>query len=226
MMGVVLVSYTPNPELMIAQAASVSYGGRNRLTPEHAPNFLQNLVKMGHLSPFEHACFTFEVSGISRSCSHQLVRHRIASYTQQSQRYTKLTEPHFITPPKVKDTQGWGKRYTDLTLDCHRLYQEMVEMGIPMEDARYILPQSFETKIVMTMNARELINASELRLCLKAQWEIRELFKNIKSKVEEVAPTIGQMLKPKCYRLGFCNEKESCGIFPTRNKVETKDGSS
>jgi thymidylate synthase (FAD) len=224
-MKVVLVSYTPDPELMIASAASASYDSKKNFTPEYVSSFLKNLAERGHLSPFEHASFTFDIQGISRACSHQLVRHRIGvAFTQQSQRYTRLTEPHFVTPSTIE--QGWEKRYVDLSLACHRLYQEMVEGGIPMEDARYILPQSFETRIVMTMNARELINASELRLCQKAQWEIRELFENLRSEVKKVAPAIEQMLKPKCYRLGFCPERKSCGLFPTRNKVEAKNESS
>lgn len=223
-MKVILVSYTPDPELIIASAASTSYDSKKKLTPEYVSSFLKNLAERGHLSPFEHVSFTFDIQGISRACSHQLVRHRIGvAFTQQSQRYTRQTSPHFVTPSTIE--QAWEKRYADLSLACHRLYQEMVEEGIPMEDARYILPQSFETRIVMTMNARELINASELRLCQKAQWEIRELFENLRSEVKKAAPAISQMLKPKCYRLGFCTERKSCGLFPTRNKVETKNES-
>ena len=219
-----MVSYTPDPELIIASAASTSYDSKKKLTPEYVSSFLKNLAERGHLSPFEHVSFTFDIQGISRACSHQLVRHRIGvAFTQQSQRYTRQTSPHFVTPSTIE--QAWEKRYADLSLACHRLYQEMVEEGIPMEDARYILPQSFETRIVMTMNARELINASELRLCQKAQWEIRELFENLRSEVKKAAPAISQMLKPKCYRLGFCTERKSCGLFPTRNKVETKNES-
>jgi thymidylate synthase (FAD) len=216
-MKVILVRYTPDPELAIASAASVSYDSKKNLTPEYVSTFIKNLGARGHLSPFEHASFTFDIQGISRVCSHQLVRHRIGvAFTQQSQRYTRQTSPHFVIPSTI--LQAGEKRYAELALACHRLYQEMVENGIPMEDARYILPHCFETRIVMTMNARELINASELRLCQRAQWEVRELFSNLRLEIEKVAPTISEMLKPKCYRLSFCPEGESCGLFPTRNE--------
>jgi len=99
----------------------------------------------------------------------------------------------------------------------------MLHAGIPAEDARYVLPQAIETKLVMTMNARELIHAAGLRLCLRAQWEIRELFRRIKEEVEKVAPFIGAHLQPKCYRLGYCDERESCGLFPTRKELEAAE---
>ena len=105
---------------------------------------------------------------------------------------------------------------------AHQLYVEMQEAGIPTEDARYVLPQAIETQLIMTMNARELMHACSLRLCLRAQWEIVQLFEMIKQEVEKVAPQIGTELKPKCYRLGYCDEVESCGLFPTLKPAEVK----
>ncbi|MFH1486325.1 MAG: FAD-dependent thymidylate synthase, partial [Chloroflexota bacterium] len=98
----------------------------------------------------------------------------------------------------------------------HGLYCEMLDAGIPAEDARYLLPNAAETRLVMTMNARELMSVCSLRLCLRAQWEIVQLFESVKREVHKVAPRIGEQLKPKCYHTGFCDERESCGLMPTR----------
>lgn len=217
---VTLVNYTPNPELTIVAAARSSASHStieelwNKLESQQIDSLLKQLVDSGHLSPFEHASFTFNIQGISRVTSHQLVRHRIASYTQQSQRYVKLTERQYITPLTISRNSALANKYHQAANAAYELYSQMLEAGIPAEDARYILPQAVETQLVMTMNARELIHACSLRLCLRAQWEILELFEKIKAEVEKVAPRIGAELKPKCYRLGYCDERESCGIFP------------
>ena len=214
-MQVSLISYTPNPELTIATAARISTSSsgatelRGRITPEQVENLLKQLLSSGHLSPFEHASFTFAIDGISRVTSHQLVRHRVASYTQQSQRYVSLKRLEYITPPTISTHSQIESRYHEAVQKAHQLYGEMLEKGIPTEDARYVLPQAIETKLVMTMNARELMHACSLRLCERAQWEIRELFERIKAEVEKVAPFIGAELKPKCYDLGYCNERET-----------------
>lgn len=227
-MRVTLVNYTPNPELTIAAAARSSASSHTfeelwgKFDPLQVVNLLQQLLESGHLSPFEHASFTFNIQGVSRVTSHQLVRHRIASYTQQSQRYVKLRGRQYITPPTISKHTALADKYQRAVEAAYELYSQMLEAGIPAEDARYILPQAVETQLVMTMNARELIHACSLRLCLRAQWEILELFEKIKAEVEKVAPTIGAELKPKCYRLGYCDEKESCGIFPVLHTSLTK----
>jgi thymidylate synthase (FAD) len=105
---------------------------------------------------------------------------------------------------------------------AHNLYLEMLDANVPAEDARYVLPNAAETRLVMTMNARELIHVCSLRLCLKSQWEIVELFEKIRVEIEKVAPRIGAELKPKCYRLGYCDEAESCGIFPTAAEITAR----
>ena len=129
----------------------------------------------------------------------------------------------YVTPPTISEQSDLLAKYQQAVESAHELYSRMLEAGIPAEDARYVIPQAIETQLVMTMNARELLHACSLRLCLRAQWEILELFERIKTEVERVAPRLGGELKPKCYRLGYCDERESCGIFPTRtSEVEAK----
>lgn len=228
-MQVTLVNYTPNPELTIVAAARSSASQStieelwHKLSPEQIDNLLRQLLDSGHLSPFEHASFTFSIQGISRVTSHQLVRHRLASYTQQSQRYVSLKGQRYVTPPTISRETDLLAKYQRAVESAYELYSQMLEAGIPAEDARFILPQAVETQLVMTMNARELLHACSLRLCLRAQWEILELFERIKAEVERVAPHFGAELKPKCYRLGYCDERESCGIFPTlKSEIKAK----
>lgn len=227
---VALISYTPDPERTIAAAARISTSPasatefKRKMTPEAVDRLLTRLISSGHLSPFEHASFTFAIEGISRVTSHQLVRHRMASYTQQSQRYVSLKEVNYITPATISAKPELEAKYRDMVQAAHGLYREMLDAGIPAEDARYVVPQAMETKLVMTMNARELIHVCSLRLCLRAQWEIIELFEKVKAEVEKVAPRLGAELKPKCYHLGYCDEAESCGIFPTADELLKKGG--
>ncbi|MBT9162951.1 MAG: Flavin-dependent thymidylate synthase [Dehalococcoidia bacterium] len=223
-MEVALLSFTPEPELIVAAAArlstsSISAGElRQNLSAEQVNSLLERLLSSGHLSPFEHASFTFALDGISRVTSHQLVRHRLASYTQQSQRFVSFNELNFVTPATIVAKENLKAKYGELIRASHELYRQMLDEGIPAEDARYVLPSAVETKLVMTMNARELMHACSLRLCQKAQWEIVELFERIKAEVTKVAPRIGAELKPKCYQLGYCDERESCGLLPTRKE--------
>lgn len=226
MISVTLLSYTPDPEATIAAAARLSTSAvgaaqlKERMTPREVDRLLGVLLASGHLSPFEHASFTFAIEGISRVTSHQLVRHRMASYTQQSQRYVSLKKLDYIIPPTIQRHPELEARFHDFMAQAHGLYRELMEEGIPGEDARYVLPNATETKIVMTMNARELMHAAGLRLCLRAQWEIVHLFEHIKVAVDRVAPRIAQELVPKCYLLGYCDERESCGLMPTLAEVK------
>ena len=228
MVNVALISHTPDPERTIAAAARVSTSPADisqlmqKLTPQAVDRLLTRLISSGHLSPFEHASFTFAIEGISRVTSHQLVRHRMASYTQRSQRYVSVKDFNYITPAAISAKPDLAARYQEMVRAAHSLYLEMLDAGIPAEDARYVLPQAAETKLVMTMNARELIHVCSLRLCLRAQWEIVELFEKVKAEVQKVAPRLGAELKPKCYRLGYCDEAESCGIFPTAAEMAKK----
>jgi len=223
---VALISYTPNPELVIAAAARASTSRREwdfpleSEDPQKIHSFLSKLLAAGHLSPFEHASFTFAIEGISRVASHQLVRHRIASYVQQSQRYTPISSPNFVIPPTIASNPKYRGEFERIFNEAFKLYSQMAEDGIPLEDARYILPSAVETRLIMTMNARELLHVCSLRLCNRSQWEIRELFKKVKEEVSKVAPFLGSHLLPKCHFLGYCNELESCGLFPKRSEKE------
>lgn len=228
-MQVKLINYTSDPELTVATAARSTASDLSptdlvkRLTPGQVNSLIKRLISSGHLSPFEHVSFTFSIEGISRVTSHQLVRHRLASYSQRSQRYVSLKELNYITPPSVSTHRELQTKYRKLFEEAHRLYWEMIQHGIPAEDARYIIPQGVETTLVMTMNARELMHVCSLRLCLRAQWEIVQLFQTIKEEVSKVAPLLGEELQPKCFRLGYCDEDESCGLFPVREPVEIKE---
>ncbi len=224
--SVTLLSYTPNPEATIAAAARLSTSAagaaqlKERMTPQEIQRLLGVLLTSGHLSPFEHASFTFAIEGISRVTSHQLVRHRLASYTQQSQRYVSMKKLSYITPPAIQQRPGLLARFEEFMGQAHQLYRELMEEGIAGEDARYVLPNAAETKIVMTVNARELMHAAGLRLCLRAQWEIVHLFEHMKVEVDRVAPSIAREMVPKCYPLGYCDERESCGLMPTLAEVK------
>ena len=152
---------------------------------------LKGLVEKGHGSVLEHCCFTFSIEGISRACSHQLVRHRIASYSQQSQRYVNGDKFGYVIPETIYKDENVLKAYESYMRDTMDFYKYMVEInGIPKEDARYVLPNATTTNIVVTMNARELLHFIELRSSPRAQWEIRELAQEMLKQLKEVAPVI------------------------------------
>jgi len=229
-MQVTLLNYTPDPERTVAAAARLSTSKtsaaqlREKMSPEQVNRLLDHVISSGHLSTLEHVSFTFAIDGISRAASHQLVRHRLASYTQQSQRYVSFksfAELSYITPSTIA-ARGFKGKFDEMVRSIHDLYRQMIEAGVPAEDARFILPNAIETKLVMTMNARELIHVCSLRLCQRAQWEIQALFAKVKEEVAKVAPRIAAEFEPKCYRMGYCDERESCGLFPTREGVGAK----
>ncbi len=174
--------------------------------------FLGKVVGMGHHSVLEHASFTFGIDGISRSTSHQLVRHRIASYSQQSQRYVKNDKNNeYITPESISKNPEFAKRFESAVADIYALYGEMTEAGIPAEDARFILPNASCTKIIVTMNARSLLHFFTLRGCERAQWEIRAMAIEMIGLAKEVAPIIFADAGPACVR-GACSEGAmTCG---------------
>ncbi len=212
------MEFTPNPERTVAAAARLCYApvGAEDLLKNLDDREVEKMVKLiigsGHLSAVEHAVFTFAVEGISRACSHQLVRHRLASYNQQSQRYVKYAERlDFIVPPAVNEDPKLKARFERICEETHQAYRDLLEAGVEAEDARYVLPNAAETKIVITMNARELLHFFTLRCCERAQWEIRELALNMLNRVKEVAPLLFEAAGPDCNR-GPCKEgKFSCG---------------
>ncbi len=217
-MIVSLLQYTPDGENISALAAKLCYSPSSVSdlisNQENSPNrkLLKKIVALGHHSVLEHLSFTFGIEGISRVTSHQLVRHRIASYSQQSQRYVKAGEAlDYIIPPSINENTRVHEKFVNLVSSIKKLYDEMIVEGIPLEDARYILPNAAETKIIVTMNARELRHFFQLRCCNRAQWEIREMAKGMLKLVKEKAPLIFSDAGPSCLR-GPCQEGEmACG---------------
>lgn len=171
---------------------------------------LKGSMASGHESVAEHASYTFRISGVSRVLLAQLTRHRIASYSVQSQRYCTVNEDDFIIPETIKDDALWGE-YIKATKACTNLYYKMIDSGIPREDARYILPQGTTTVIILTMNARELRHFFSLRCCNRAQWEIRKLADAMLALVQQEDPILFKDAGPGCVR-GRCPEgSRSCG---------------
>ncbi len=212
-----LLRHTPDPERTVALAARLCYSARgvgeldDGLTDREVGALVDKLVAMGHFSALEHAQFVFGLEGISRACSHQLVRHRVASYSQQSQRYVTLGEVRAVAPPAVAAHPRWGPRFQAKLEEVWELYGAMVADGIAAEDARYLLPNACETKLVTTMNARELRHFFALRLCRRAQWEIRDLALAMLRAVLPAAPRLFRDAGPGCVR-GACPEGAyTCG---------------
>lgn len=217
-MQVKLVRHTPEPERTVAMSARLCYSAigaaqlEEKISDEQAANLVRKLVSMGHFSTLEHVTFTFAIEGVSRVLTHQLVRHRIASYSQQSQRYVKEHNFEIITPITISKNPEAKAKFEKLMVEIQDLYNEFTEMGIPAEDARYILPNAAETKIVCTFNARSLLNFFSLRCCTRAQWEIRALANKMLEECKKVAPVIFENAGPTCVSQGVCHEGEmSCG---------------
>jgi len=216
-MRVQLLSHTPEPERVVAAAARLCYSASSidalmgRDIAEQVA-LLRKILDLGHLSVLEHASFSFGIEGISRACSHQLVRHRLASYSQQSQRYVSHTERfESVTPPSIAEKPELATRFAGLLDDIHAFYRELVESGIPAEDARFVLPNAAATKIVVTMNARELRHFFELRCCRRAQWEIRDMAVEMLRLARGAAPVLFADAGPGCL-VGPCPEgKMTCG---------------
>jgi len=217
-MDVRLLYHTPEPERAIAAAARLCYAPvgaaqlLEHMTDEAVRKVLKTVIMSGHTSTLEHASYTFAVDGVSRAMTHQLVRHRMASYNQQSQRYvTYGDEPTFVVPPTVAADPAAREKFDDACAAAFASYRELLDAGVPAEDARYLLPNAMETKIVITMNVRELHHFFELRCCKRAQWEIRELALEMLRLAEETAPYLFMDAGAACRR-GPCSEgKMTCG---------------
>jgi thymidylate synthase (FAD) len=175
-------------------------------------NLLLRVISLGHHSVLEHASFTFGIEGVSRAMTHQLVRHRVASYSQQSQRYVEFVEdlPR-IVPESIKNNTMFNNQFEEHYKASFELYRSMCQSGIPAEDARYVLPSGTETKIIVTMNARELRHFFRIRCCRRAQWEIREVAEKMLRLVKVKAPALFADSGPSCI-CGPCPEgKLTCG---------------
>lgn len=230
---VTLIEHTPNPEKVIAAAAKLCYSpvGVDEITQnlngESTERFLNRLMSYGHASPIEHVSFTFAIEGVSRTLTHQLVRHRIASYSQQSQRYVKLEQFEYIIPPAIEDDMEAKKIFSEAMKRSQkayddiadRLYKKYIDSGMAkmsaekkaIEDARYVFPNACETKIVVTMNARTLINFFHHRCCNRAQWEIHAMADEMLRQAKVVAPILFKAAGPECIK-GKCPEgKMTCG---------------
>lgn len=226
-MNVVLLNHTPEPERAIATAARLCYApvGAVELLETMSDDAIRKVLKViitsGHFSALEHASYTFAIDGVSRAMTHQLVRHRLASYNQQSQRYvTYGDEPEFIYPSLILANPEALKIYEQGLRVAWETYRKLVDQGVPAEDARYILPNAMETKIIVTMNVRELYQVFFAeRCCNRAQWEIRAVANRMLELVEPTAPYIFMDAGPGCRR-GPCPEgKMTCGNpFPRASK--------
>lgn len=202
-MKVELISYTGQASGICCDAAAICTGSGNGYRS------LQHSLSSGHESVLEHAVFTFRIAGISRSCLAQLTRHRLASFSVQSQRYARIHGIDLVMPESVRNSE-FETEAGSLLEDVMNLYQRMVEAGIPCEDARYVTPQAVPTELVMTMNARELRHFFSLRCCNRAQWEIRQLADQMLMLCRETAPLLFEDAGPGCVR-GRCPEKRPCG---------------
>jgi thymidylate synthase (FAD) len=216
MNSVTLIEHTPNPELTVALAARLCYSPssiielREKLGTSDIEAFLDKIMSLGHHSVLEHASFTFGIEGISRVTTHQLVRHRIASFSQQSQRYVSHKENFTsIMPDTISENPDARQIFDVVSETVHKAYAQLIEMGIPAEDARYILPNATETKIIMTMNARELLHFFALRCCKRSQWEIRAMSVEMLRLVKKVAPVLFREAGPGCVS-GTCPEGRFC----------------
>lgn len=217
-MQVELLYHTPDPERAIATAARLCYApvGASELMetmpPERVESVLSTIMKSGHFSTLEHVSYTFAIDGVSRALTHQLVRHRLASFNQQSQRYVKFKDGlATVKPATVVENEEASVLFDEAIEAAVSAYTKLLEAGIPAEDARYLLPNAAETKIVVTMNVRELLHFFELRCCNRAQWEIREMAWKMLELARPTAPYIFADAGAPCIH-GVCPEgKMTCG---------------
>ncbi len=240
-MKVTLIAHTPEPEKVVAAAAKLCYSDAHiddlldGLTEEKTTKFLNMLTDLGHASPVEHASFTFGIEGVSRTLLAQITRHRIASYSVQSQRYVRLDDFRYVVPPEIEAIPEAKQAFIDAMNEDARRYLDLVKKleeahtaeymaqgmeekaarakasKLANEDARFVLPNACETKMVVTMNVRSLNNFFSLRCCNRAQWEIRELAKEMLKLVYPVAPTLFRYAGPGCLRGGCPEGRMSCG---------------
>jgi thymidylate synthase (FAD) len=220
-MRVYLLEHTPNPDGLVLAAARICYSDipasdllERASGGDASARFLKDLWGSGHHSPFEHASFSFGVDGLSRVASHQLVRHRMASYSQQSQRYVKMgrpgAAPDVVVPLSVAANASAREVFERQAEAACAAYRTLLDMGVPAEDARFILPHGWETRLVFTMNARELHHFFGLRLCRRAQWEIRELARLMLAECRGAAPLLFGVAGPPCIT-EKCKEARPCG---------------
>ncbi len=224
--NVKLINSTSNPESLVTAAANICYEKREdfeNIDVLSNPKLIKNVIKMGHLSILEHVSFTFLITGMSRACSHQLVRHRLASFSQRSQRYIDEADFDYVVPDSIKQNKAVSADFTKLMQQISAFYKTLLSSETPKEDARYILPNAAATSLIVTMNARELTHFITLRTCLRAQWEIRKIADKMLALASEKAGVIFENAGPVCVR-GECTEgKLTCGkIEQVRERYRKK----
>ncbi len=248
MANVYLLTYTPNPEHSIAAAAKLCYSSssisdlRNNLTDEKAAQFVEMLSEIGHESPIEHASFTFGIEGVSRALLAQITRHRMASFSVKSQRYVREGAFEYVTPPEIENIPEAKKIYDEIMTEDQKRYDALAEIlkqqhiktflaegkdektanrlaeKKAIEDARFVLPNACETQMVLTMNARSLMNFFRHRCCNRAQWEIKDVADQMLALVLKVAPNLFKNAGPACVS-GPCPEgKMTCGHYKEINE--------
>ncbi|MFH1454383.1 MAG: FAD-dependent thymidylate synthase [Armatimonadota bacterium] len=223
-----MITHTPDPEKLAASAARLCYSRcgieeiLESIPPDKIKSRIRDCFARGHHSIFEHVSFTFGIEGISRVATHQLVRHRIASYSQQSQRYVKFDKgASYIIPPSIKNNPEALKLFEALIKEKEEAYKKLLDLGVLAEDARFVFPQASETKIVVTMNARELLHFFNLRCCRHAQWEIRAVAYKMLALAKKAAPAIFEKAGPPCF-VKMCPEgDEEC--YENMKKIKDKD---
>lgn len=230
-MKVVLLTHTPEPEKITTAAALLCYqkGGPEEAYKKAGNEKLRNrlfneLIRQGHGSVLEHATFTFGISGISRACSHQLIRHRMGAFNQQSQRYVNVgDEDYFVLPPSLDEA-----RFREISKQIVDYYNSEVKALLArgktaeqaQEDARFIIPNAGKTNIIWTTNLRNLIHVAHYRLCTRSQWEIRRLMGLLAKEMEQTFPQIAQYLVPKCDFYLYCDEgQRTCGRKPLKENI-------
>lgn len=234
-MKISLINHPKDPDRICAAAALSCYSRDpssaifGEITEENARKAIGRIVGMGHLSVIEHANFTFSIEGVSRALTHQLVRHRIASYSQQSQRYVSMDQAEYIVPPSISGDPESLRKFRELMDVIWKEYSVLCER-VPKEDARYVLPNACNTNITVTMNARELWHLFTLRCCRRAQWEIRKMAWLMLDAARKISPILFENAGPACVR-GPCPEGEySCGKpvkkgeFPSDLDIEVAAG--
>ncbi|MBT9176152.1 MAG: Flavin-dependent thymidylate synthase [Firmicutes bacterium] len=225
-MRVTLLTHTPEPDKIVAAAARLCYSGadiatiQTRLSGEKGAAMIAKLLSLGHESPLEHVSFTFGIEGVSRALSHQLVRHRIASYSQQSQRYVRMEDFEYVTPPAIADSPEAKALFLAAVEALRRAYASLLA-HVPAEDARYVLPNACATKLVATLNARSLYNFFALRCCRRAQWEIRALAWDMLRLVKTAAPHVFGQAGADCLSARGCGKGEmSCGTPYSKSELD------
>ncbi len=238
---VTLITHTPEPEKVIAAAAKLCYSAvgiealQEKIDAKSAADFVLMLGELGHESPIEHVSFTFGIEGVSRALLAQITRHRIASYSVQSQRYVEKADFAYITPPEIEKDEVAAKEFQkamDIAKESynkiteilfHKHLDELMKSGIDekkaktaakkqaIEDARFVLPNACDTRMIITMNARSLMNFFRHRCCNRAQWEIKDLADKMLDLVREAAPTLFSKAGPPCAAKPCPEGKMSCG---------------